>query len=711
MPVGKYQSMTGPLAHNDGVLTQHAAMPATSGSASASVSAIAHPGYRPDIDGLRALAVLAVIAFHASPRILPGGFAGVDIFFVISGFLISGLIIRGMERGSFSFAEFYARRIKRILPAYIVVALATLAVSSFLLIPNDYIFYTTSLAASWAFLANVFFSMLSWGYFGQRTEEFPLLHIWSLSVEEQFYFVFPLLLLFLFRYFRRHVAAALCVLGIAFLWLSELKAGHVQSYFLITSRAHELIVGALTFYLARRFPPASKALAGLLALLGMALMIASLFWLNSGRPFPGLNSLYPCIGAALLIYAGSARHLLKPVLTNRAIVFIGLISYSLYLWHWPIFSFMHYRHIDINPVNGTLAVALAFLLAYLTWKFIELPVRANRKLSFKPAVLRYYALPAAFFLAVGLYSYVTEGAPLRFPEETRQLISSYSFARDLTHSCSIRPDDYRKVSVDYLNTHCAFGDLRQKKPELLLIGDSHADHFKPFVGELASRAGFRALYHVEGGCFPIYLPGDGPKPEMAGDLTTCRKHNENMLAYAGQFKYVALAGFWASEYDGNFKKRLEAAVGKIVKAGATPVIFKDNPSSEQDMSRCVLFKKRGWIAADSNCNLSYDAATRTQAPVDLAIDQVKAEYPSTIIVDPKRVMCDGKECLTSIGNIALYKDSNHINTVAAKLLGDRYIAKAGNPLDSHASADAEKTVSAHTDTGKIGVSLRSNAMR
>ncbi|MDB5839408.1 MAG: acyltransferase, partial [Herminiimonas sp.] len=141
-----------------------------------------HPAYRPDVDGLRAIAVLAVIAFHANPKILPGGFAGVDVFFVVSGFLITGLIYKGLEQGSFRFLDFYTRRIKRILPAYIVVALATLVISTFLLIPNDYIFYTTSLAASWGFAANVFFSMLSWGYFGQRTEEFPLLHTWSLSV-------------------------------------------------------------------------------------------------------------------------------------------------------------------------------------------------------------------------------------------------------------------------------------------------------------------------------------------------------------------------------------------------------------------------------------------------------------------------------------------------------------------------------------------------
>jgi peptidoglycan/LPS O-acetylase OafA/YrhL len=669
------------------------------------MSANPHPAYRPDIDGLRAIAVLAVIAFHASARIVPGGFIGVDVFFVISGFLISSLIIRGMESGTFSFAGFYLRRIKRILPAYIVVALATLVISSFLLIPNDYIFYTTSLAASWGFAANVFFSMLSWGYFGQRTEEFPLLHTWSLSVEEQFYFAFPILLLFLFRYFRKHVVAALCVLAVVFLAISQLKTGQVKSYFLLTSRAHELLIGALTFYLARRHPPASRAMASVLAIAGMALMLGSLFLINSGTPFPGINSLYPCIGTAMLIYAGCADNALSPLLKSRPMVFIGLISYSLYLWHWPIFSFLRYRRIEIDFTVGTLAVAAALLLAWLTWKFIESPIRANRKITFKSALLRYYALPCAAFMSVGLYSYVTEGAPLRFPEETRQLISSYSFERDLSRTCSIRPDDYRKVTYDYLAENCAFGDLNQKQPQVLLMGDSHADHFKPFVNQLAKNAGLKSVFHVQGGCLPIYLPGSGlPAPAVLGVVPpSCEQRNADLLDQAGRYKYVVLAGFWSSEYDDNFGKRLDTVVDRIVKTGATPILFKDNPSQEEDLSRCILYKKRGWIAADRNCNIPYGPAAQRQAPPDSVIDQVKQKYPRTIVVDPKRVMCSDKECATYIANIALYKDANHINAKAAALLADRYIAAVGNPLSIPQASDALGTRPAPQPGQKVEV--------
>ncbi|WP_334187233.1 acyltransferase family protein [Noviherbaspirillum sp.] len=634
--------------------------------------------YRPDIDGLRAIAVLAVIAFHANAALMPGGFVGVDIFFVISGFLITGLIAKGMEEGNFSFVTFYTRRIKRIFPAYIVVALATLAVSSWLLIPNDYIFYTTSLAASFAFVSNVFFSMLSWGYFGQRTEEFPLLHTWSLSVEEQFYFIFPILLLFLYRHARKHLLPALFGLAILFVCISELKTGEVKSYFLLTTRAHELILGALTFFLARRFPVRSPAPANIMALLGMALMFGSLFLIHRNTPFPGVNSLYPTVGAALVIYAGQTDNAVSRLLMNRVMVAIGLISYSLYLWHWPIFSFLRYRKIDLDAGVVTAAVALSFLLAYVTWKFIEVPIRNSRSIGFKKAFLQIYLAPAMVFMSIGLYSFVTEGAPARFSDETRDLIASYSFERDLARSCSIRAEDYHKVSVEYLEKHCAFGDNSRPRAEVLLIGDSHANHFKPFIDQLSKAAGLKAVFHVQGGCFPTELQVTDPDPTKGP--TTCQQRNADLLELVGSFKYVVLAGFWASEPERDLEKEMEHVVKHIVKAGAIPIIFKDNPYHEPDLSRCVLFKKRGWIPADSNCNIPYQYVQSTQSETDAVVERMQQRHPTVQIINPKLVMCDTVECATHIGNIALYKDENHINTKAAGLLGEQYVRKVGNPF-------------------------------
>ncbi|MEN3363111.1 MAG: hypothetical protein V7606_385 [Burkholderiales bacterium] len=645
-----------------------------------------HP-YRADIDGLRAIAVLAVVAFHANANLLPGGFIGVDIFFVISGYLITGIIAKSVEGGSFTFADFYTRRIKRIFPAYIVVTLATLAVASWLLIPNDYIFYTTSLAASWAFVSNVFFSMLSWGYFGQRTEEFPLLHTWSLSVEEQFYFVFPILLIALYRYCRKQIVPVLAVLAIVFAVVSELKVGEVKSYFLLTSRAHELLIGALTFFVAQRVKVPSAVAANILAVLGTVFMLGSLFFINRGVPFPGINSLYPCLGAACVIFAGQTSHVLSPLLKSRLMVGIGLISYSLYLWHWPIFSILRYRRIEFDVVVGMTAVALSFLLAFLTWKYIENPVRRSKSLNFKRAFVHLYLPPAVLCMSVGLYSYLTEGAPKRFPAETRELIASYSYARDLTRSCSVRAEDYRKISVGYLQEHCAFGDTAGEKPEVLLMGDSHADHFKPFVDQLSRHAGMKAVFHVQGSCSPLDLP----EPGLQGDdSSTCQQRNTDLIDLAGNFRYVVLAGFWSGTTENtNMETDLERVVDRIIRAGSTPVVFKDNPYYEPDVSQCVLHKRRGWISPDSNCHIPYEFVEQTQGAIDRAIDKVKASYPQTLVVDPKKVMCGTSECVTYIANTALYKDANHINSKAASLLGQQYLSRVGNPFTKDLVTDAE----------------------
>jgi peptidoglycan/LPS O-acetylase OafA/YrhL len=646
------------------------------------LNSIPHPDhYRPDIDGLRAIAVLAVMGFHASPHLVPGGFAGVDIFFVISGYLISGLIFREIEKGTFRFSDFYKRRIKRILPPYIVVSLFTLLVSTYLLIPNDYIFYTTSLAASWGFASNIFFSLLSWGYFGQRTEEFPLLHTWSLSVEEQFYFLFPVLLIFLYRYFRKQTIGILLVAGVIFVGISEWKMREVGAYFLLPYRAHELIIGVLTFFAVRRKPALSAIASNLLASLGLILVLGTMILLQRSTPFPGVNSLYPCIGAALLIYAGESGSVVSNALKNKGMVFIGLLSYSLYLWHWPLFSFLRYRQIDITWPVGSAVIAVSFVLSYLTWKFVERPIRENRRIRFSTAFLRYYVAPAAVFLVVGGYSYFTEGAPQRFSPDLRQLISSYSFERDLTRACSIRSNEYEGVSLAYLNGHCAFGDVSKPRDDILLFGDSHAHHFKPFVERLSEKAHLKGVYYVEGSCTATDLFNEVDKRDH--EPTTCEKRNADLLKMAKHFKYVVIASFWPYlGKEGRFKQDLDMVVKKIVGAGAIPVIFKDNPYYKTDMSQCILFKKRGWISPDKDCNIPASFVNETQVAMNAVIDSMKTRYPSAIIIDPKAVMCNADECATYIENVALYKDANHINSKAAVLLADKYIALKGNPFNT-----------------------------
>lgn len=632
--------------------------------------------YRPDIDGLRALAVMAVIGFHAYPQGIPGGFVGVDIFFVISGYLITRLIYTELEMGSFSFKEFYIRRMKRLLPVYFLVSLATLAFSTYLLIPNDFIFFTTSLATSWAFVANVFFSMLSWGYFGQRSEGFPLLHTWSLSVEEQFYFIFPFLLILLFRFYRQALIPICIGAIVVFVALSETSVARVGSYFLLPYRAHELMMGVLVYFTLKVSAPRSRELASALAVLGLILVAGSIFVFERHTPFPGIRSLPPSLGAALLIFAGARENPISTLLSGKRMVLIGLISYSLYLWHWPIFAFLNYRRIDITLAVGLAAVTLAFILSYLSWKFVEQPIRRNKQITFRVAFLRYYCAPALIFLVVGLSSYVTEGAPQRFSADMRQLISSYSFERDLTRSCSIRANDEYALTIPYLEKHCAFGDLSKAHPKVLLMGDSHAHHFKPFVDRLAMQAHLKSVYHVQGSCDAIELSdGAGKEP------TSCEKRNQALLDMASKFNYVVLASAWS--YKGQeilFEKKMRMTLEKIVNAHSIPVVFKDNPSTEEDLSQCILYKRRGWADLDSNCSLSIDAVEHKHASLNAVIDKLKTQFPQMLVINPKEVMCNAGECLTYIGNVALYKDANHLNTKAAALLAERYLTLRGNPF-------------------------------
>src|ERR1700683_533999 len=323
--------------------------------------------YRSDFEGLRAFAVIAVIAFHANERLLSGGFAGVDIFFVISGFLISGQIARDVGKGTFTFSNFYNRRIKRILPVYAVVSLFVSLASLYLLNTNDLVYFTTSLAASWLFASNVFFALLSGGYFDVHVKLFPLLHTWSLGVEEQFYFVFPVLFVVLLRRQRRHALMIACALLIAFVAISQLNSAKPSSYYLLQYRAHELLIGIISFLLTRDAPIRRAAPANVLCAAGLLLMIGSLVLLSPNSVYPGVNSLYPCIGAGLVIYSGHKAKLFHPLLMNRVIVFVGLISYSLYLWHWPVFSLLQYRGIRLSPLVTLAAISAITAMSCISW--------------------------------------------------------------------------------------------------------------------------------------------------------------------------------------------------------------------------------------------------------------------------------------------------------------------------------------------------------
>jgi len=375
--------------------------------------------YRPEIDGLRAIAVLLVILNHVGFSTFSGGFIGVDVFFVISGYLITGITFGQLNKGTFTFKDFYIRRARRILPAFYVMLLAVLVAGYMMYLPSDLKFLAESAISSISFASNIFFSQNSGGYFSPNAEELPLLHIWSLSVEEQFYFLWPLALFFIVRVKSFAVRAAIIILALfASFALAEYGIGESWggTYFLLQFRAGELLVGGLLAFLLadRKFKP-NYVIGNIASFIGLLLIAIPAFYLDKSSRFPGVNALIPCLGAALIIASTSfGKNIVSQILSTRPFVFVGIISYSLYLWHWPLISFLHYSRVEITSEIATAIIATALLLGYLSWRFVEQTFR-HKRVSMN-RMLAFSSIAAALaIMATPIVLFVKDGVPSRFP--------------------------------------------------------------------------------------------------------------------------------------------------------------------------------------------------------------------------------------------------------------------------------------------------------
>ncbi|WP_158541444.1 MULTISPECIES: acyltransferase family protein [unclassified Pseudomonas] len=382
-----------------------------------------HLSYRPDIDGMRAIAILSVVLFHAFPALLTGGFVGVDVFFVISGYLISSIIMKAVSKGSFSFYDFYMRRVRRIFPALMVVIAATFAAGWAVMMGDEFKLLSKHIMAGIGFLQNVLLYTES-GYFDASAETKPLLHLWSLGVEEQFYLVFPIILIALHKAKIPLLPAlvsmwlASFILGVAF--LADSPSG---VFFLPQYRFWEVLTGSILAYLSLRKGglKASDATGNLMSFTGIIMISLAIALIDKTARFPGYWALLPVVGAALIIAGGPEAWVNRKILSNRVMVFVGLISYPLYLWHWPIFSF---AYIDLSGTPSTgIRVALvltAFILAYLTYLLIETPLRVNVP---GPKAFAGLIVIALAFIAVSATTVHKNGFPGR--QDERQEFAEY----------------------------------------------------------------------------------------------------------------------------------------------------------------------------------------------------------------------------------------------------------------------------------------------
>jgi peptidoglycan/LPS O-acetylase OafA/YrhL len=455
--------------------------------------------YRREIDGLRAFAVVSVILFHAGFKAFGGGFVGVDVFFVISGYLISNIIFEEIELGQFSIFRFYERRARRILPALFLVMLVCLPFAWFWMLPSDIKQFSQSLVAVSIFASNILFWSES-GYFDAAVELKPLLHTWSLAIEEQYYLIFPFLILFAWRWGRGFLYILLGMLLFLSLVIAQwgLSENPTATFYLLPARGWEFLIGAfVSFYLSRKNKSNSSQLMGECGgVAGLLLVLYAIFSFNDKTPFPGFYALVPTLGAALIIVFANSETIVGRLLSFNIIVQLGLVSYSAYLWHQPVFAFALRRgFLESGKLSFSILIVLTFILAYLSWRYVELPFRDKNKIGVR-SVLRYGIICSMAFILLGVVGSLSNGFEARLSKEQRDLLSfnNYDYKEIYREGrCFLKPEQtYTAYSKE-----CS--EVSINGEEILIWGDSHAAALSfGLRGHFAS-----VIQYTASGCPPL----------------------------------------------------------------------------------------------------------------------------------------------------------------------------------------------------------------
>jgi peptidoglycan/LPS O-acetylase OafA/YrhL len=620
--------------------------------------------YRADIDGLRGIAILSVVGYHYFSRYVHGGFVGVDVFFVISGYLISQILLTELADGSFRFLGFYSRRIRRIFPALILLFAAALVIGYCILLPDDLTKIGEHISAASIFSLN-FVLKNEAGYFDQATELKPLMHLWSLSIEEQFYFLFPLFLYLCWRSKLKILPLLVLITASSFalcLFYSYSDAGAANAFFSPHTRFWEISIGAvLACYESDgnrfEFSPITR---NILSSLGLMLILASVFWLDRSRAYPGFWALMPTLGAAVLI-AVPENSLRKLFLGNRVLVGVGLISYPLYLWHWFVYSFGRIIANDELPeFELDIALAISFLLAFVTYRQWESLFRfgANKKLKTVSLVAGSAAL-----LGVASSAALNSGWPERFPEQAVRLFKlsylNYDFKSDARFNiCWTSGDSFAKECEDADQT--ALG-------RIAIWGDSNGARFYPGLSRYVGRS--KIAQFTINGCFPARGSDDGP----------CGRARANALRAIAANKYdsVFLVAAW-DQYSGAMTARIPVeaqvleAVERLKAAGVKKVIVLGPPVEWlTDLPRLEysLWKEQGF---ESPPPRMINGHTKDVELLDKKLRQA-LEGSGATYISMIGLLCAQDGCLSLADSGAesiMSYDSNHLTRA-----GSYYLAK------------------------------------
>lgn len=637
--------------------------------------------YRPDIDGLRAVSVIGVVLYHAGLGV-PGGFSGVDVFFVISGYLIARLILRELRAGQFSILTFWERRIRRILPALAVVVSAVLIAGWFLLLPFHYLVVGQSTVALFALSSNVQFWRTS-DYFSPHSEENPLLHTWSLSVEEQFYLIVPFLLILLFRYRRESWVAAVFIVGSCLSFLVAivlLRHDPSGAFYLLPSRAWEIGVGCT---LAVTPPIKSYQIRAVLGHLGIALILAAFFLFDLEDSFPGIGAIPPVFGAAFLILAGGSSGskipLINRVLSTKVLVFVGLCSYSFYLWHWPFFAF--HRYVLSNPPTVPIAlgyIALSFLISMGSLRFVERPFRARNSSSSRSQVFAFGGLAMLVLFVAGFSIYLSGGARVRISPAIAEMDSANGDQYFTETKIQRTPGGLR---LRVLGT----GD---SSPTLLVWGDSHGLALLPAVDSAFKKLGRSAVAATKGGAAPVLNWGTGSR--SASRLA----FNDSVIDYARGAKAeglsdVLLVLFWSAYVQeqrtpaefpsppSGFPDALLATVLELQNMGLRVVLLLETPVFPVHVPRSAALHE--WLGTPPP-ELSSKESRSYRAVYNPILERIRTKAPETVFLDPQPLFLgrDAQFEVFETDGRLLFRDRSHLTRVGAMRLEAALLSRFGD---------------------------------
>ena len=622
--------------------------------------------YRADIDGLRAIAVALVVAFHFGVPGVRGGYIGVDLFFVISGFLIASIIDRQPVITARWLLAFYGRRVLRLLPAFVVVAAVTIVVATFLMLPDDYEALLRSIRESLVFRANGWFERETTGYFAANAHELPWLHTWSLSIEWQFYLVFPFVMLALRRLPTmrgRRIALPVLVAVAAIASTAMVAAAPTHAYFSAVARCFEFLIGALV---ASMDPPvvAANRRRIVVWLAVVALVIASAAF-TAATPFPGLAALAVCAIGGVLLATGRSS-----MLGTAGLAWLGRRSYSIYLWHWPVVAFLAYVQRPPSWFETIVCIAAIVVLSDLSFRRVERPCIA---LEWRPSITIAVWAVLPFLCVAGLYLVVRNhgGFPQRLGPEAERVEANL---RRFDFRDASRCHDDRESDLE----PCAFGDLRSTTTALM-IGDSHARHLRPFVQVLAAEAHVKVYGLTDSECFALEGGGSPNRELDVGCRTGIAR--DFALIRGGRFRHVILAERWIG-YDRSSWALLDHAIATIVAAGSIPVVFGSTAEDGNDPRACFYrhIKIRRPFVEDCDIALANAFAQPAMADALALMEGLRRRYPTLIVIDPAAIQCRDGRCATVIDGTPIYADTHHLNAYGSAMLGSAYRQRFGNPL-------------------------------